>query len=545
MSEHRERSNERVLEKAETGVSRRAFLVGGAAAGALALAGSALGCTPKEPTGDGGPTEPSDPTTTPVVPANIDAEYTSDLLIIGVGGSGMTCCVQASLNGTDYIALEKSTIVGGNANFVEGMFGIGSKFQRELGIDVTAAQIIEAEMQRGQYRQNGSMWLDLCNKSAENIDWCLEQGVLYSGVIDSYYGGLYPTFHWFKDNKCRVGFVEPMTKRLEELNAPIHYETAASSLIVEDGKVVGAYAEGPEGVIKYNAKAVVLAGGGFGGNPEVIAKQGWNTEGIFFPGSSNAAGDGWRMATEAGAKDMLDDAAQSILYNIQAFPTIDFANDAGNLINGYFGIAAGGPMLWVNEYGDRYARENLTADNLVLQCIPGKVNKANYAIFDQAILDKNFANTPEYKQMFEDSLASNNGDSLYAANSIEELAGFFQIDPAALKASVDRYNELATKGIDEDFGKPGELMEPIVAGPYYIAKLTYSFFFSVGGFLVNRKRQVLDVDRNPIPGLYAIGNDGNNNYRHVYTINMPGTAFGNQVNSGREAANFVQEFLKA
>ncbi|MDR3052576.1 MAG: FAD-binding protein, partial [Coriobacteriales bacterium] len=161
------------------GVSRRSFLVGGVAAGALAVAGGLLaGCSPKEPAASDGSTTPDATSAAPEAPASIDAEYTTDLLIIGVGGSGMTCCVQASLNGTDYIALEKSSIVGGNANFVEGMFGIGSTFQKEQGIDVTSAQIIEAEMQRGQYRQNGSMWLDLCNKSAENIDWCLEQGVL-------------------------------------------------------------------------------------------------------------------------------------------------------------------------------------------------------------------------------------------------------------------------------------------------------------------------------------------------------------------------------
>jgi fumarate reductase flavoprotein subunit len=540
-------------EKADgSGVSRRAFLVGGAAAGALAVAGGVLGCTPKEPgTGSGGAgsatggsgSAGSGANAGPAVPANIDKEYTTDMLIIGVGGSGMTCCVQAALNGTDFIAIEKASVVGGNANFVEGMFAIGSKFQKEQGITVTPAQIIEAEMSRGQYRQNGSMWMDLCVKSAENIDWCLEQGVLYSGTIDNYYGGLYPTFHWFKDNKSKVGFVEPMTKRLEELGATIHLETAATSLAVEGGKVVGAYAEGPEGVIKYNAKAVVLAGGGFGGSSEVIAKQGWDTEGIFVVGSPNAAGDGYRMATEAGALDMLTDAAQSILYGIQAFPNIDFANDAGNPINGYFGIAAGGPVLWVNEYGDRFARENLTTDNLVLQCIPGKVNKANYCIFDQGVFEAHFNTTPEAKQLFEDSLATNSGNSLYAADSVEELAGFFNHDAAALKTTIERYNELAAKGTDEDFGKPAELMVPLTGGPYYIAKLSYSFFFSVGGFLVNRKRQVLSTAKEPIEGLYAIGNDGNNNYRNVYTINMPGTAFGNQVNSGREAANYIKEYL--
>jgi fumarate reductase flavoprotein subunit len=527
-----------------SGISRRAFLVGGAAAGALAMAGSALGCSPQAPAakGDSGK-DAENGQSGPKVPASIDKEYTTDLLIVGVGGSGMTCCVQAALNGTDFIAIEKADLIGGNANFVEGMFATGSKFQKELGIDVTPAQIIEAEMSRGQYRQNGSMWMDLCVKSAENIDWCLEQGVQYSGVIDNYYGGLYPTFHWFKDNKSRVGFVEPMTKHLEELGATIHLKTAATSLIFENGTIIGAYAEGPEGVIKYNAKAVILAAGGFGGSPDVIARQGWDTEGIFIVGSPNAAGDSYRMATEIGALDMLTDAAQSILYNIQAFPNIDFANDAQNPINGYFGIAAGGPVLWVNEYGDRFARENLMTDNLVLQCIPGKDNKANYCIFDQAIYEANFGTNDDAKRMFEESLATNDSDSLYAANSIEELAGFFKHDAAALEATIDRYNELANKGVDEDYGKPTELMLPITGGPYYIAKLSYSFFFSVGGFLVNRQRQVLDTNKEPIKGLYAIGNDGNNNYRNVYTINMPGTAFGNQVNSGREAANHVKEYL--
>ena len=67
----------------------------------------------------------------------------------------------------------------------------------------------------------------------------------------------------------------------------------------------------------------------------------------------------------------------------------------------------------------------------------------------------------------------------------------------------------------------------------------------MGGVTTDKDRRVLDESLQPIPGLYAIGNDGNMLYRHVYTINMPGTAFGNQVNSGREAANNVAAFLKA
>lgn len=48
---------------------------------------------------------------------------------------------------------------------------------------------------------------------------------------------------------------------------------------------------------------------------------------------------------------------------------------------------------------------------------------------------------------------------------------------------------------------------------------------------------------NAIPGLYAIGVDGAMLYHNVYTINMPGTCCGNNVNSGREAAQAAAAYL--
>lgn len=529
-----------------SGLSRRAFLGLGATAAAVAAGVGLSACG--SPSSSGTPTtdeDKKDVVQSTTAPSSVDKTVDTDLLIIGGGGSGLACAVQASLDGTDFVLIEKNTILGGNANFVEGMFAIDSSMAQEQGIHVTAAQIVEDELVRGQYRQNAAFWLDLCQKSAENIEWCLEQGVLYNGVIDDYHGGLHPTFHWFKDGKSSVGYVEPMIARVEELGIEVHYNTAATSLIMEGGKVAGAYAESKDdGVVQYNAKAVVMATGGFGGNPELIAKQGWNTEHLFIVGSPNAAGDAYKMAMEIGAKDFMQDSAQSILYMIPALPSIDFHNDALNPINGYFGIAAGGPVLWINEHCERYSRENMTDDNLVLQCIPGKDNLANYVVFDQAILDTFFATDADAKAMFEDALTNDDTKTLFKADSIDGLAANFDLDATAFKATVDRYNELCAKGVDEDLGKPADKMVAIAQGPFYIAKLGYSFFFEVGGVTTDIKRRVLDNDQEPIPGLYAIGNDGNMNYRHVYTINMPGTAMGNQVNSGREAAIYSKEYLQ-
>ena len=525
-------------------MSRRSFLTGVAGVGAIAALGGLAGCAPSQEKADTSNAK-ADAASGPKTYDKVDKTYDTDLLIVGGGGSGLACAVQAALNKTNFILIEKGSELGGNASFVEGMFAIESKMAEEQGIHVTPSEIIEAELERGQHRQNGALWMDLCTKSAENIEWCLEQGVMYSGVIDEYNGGLYPTFHWFKDGKCKIGYVDPMIKRVDELGIEVHLNTAATSLIQQDGAIVGAYAEGDDGVVQYNCKAVVFATGGFGGNPELIKQQGWDIENLFVVGSSNAAGDAYRMALEVGAKDFMNDSAQSILYNIPALPPIDFHKDALNPVNGYFGIAAGGPVLSVNEDGDRYTRENLTDDNLVLQCIPGKGNLANYAVFDQGIFDTFFGTTDDGRAMFEDAVAGDKTETLFKADSIKGLADACGLDADALAKTVERYNELAKKGNDDDFGKPAEKMVAIENGPFYLAKLGYSFFFEVGGIATDKQRRVLDVDSKPIPGLYAIGNDGNMLYRHVYTINMPGTAFGNQVNSGREAANNVAEFLKA
>ncbi len=185
-----------------SGISRRAFLTGVASVGAVAAVGALAGCSPQDqaPTGSGSESNSGSTSTTepeaPAAPAQVDKTYDTDLLIIGGGGSGLACAVQAALDGTNFILIEKNSQLGGNASFVEGMFAINSKMADEQGIHVTAAEIVEDELVRGQHRQNAAFWLDLCNKSAENIDWCLEQGVEYSGTIDDYYGGLHPTFHW-------------------------------------------------------------------------------------------------------------------------------------------------------------------------------------------------------------------------------------------------------------------------------------------------------------------------------------------------------------
>src|SRR5699024_1805994 len=89
-----------------------------------------------------------------------DQEITKDLVIIGSGISGLSAAVQAGQDGVDAIVIEKLAATGGNGGGVEGQFAINSKRQQELGIHITPNEIMTAEHQMGQYRANGSIWLD-------------------------------------------------------------------------------------------------------------------------------------------------------------------------------------------------------------------------------------------------------------------------------------------------------------------------------------------------------------------------------------------------
>ncbi|MDD5807074.1 MAG: FAD-binding protein, partial [Eggerthellales bacterium] len=136
-----------------------------------------------------------------------------------------------------------------------------------------------------------------------------------------------------------------------------------------------------------------------------------------------------------------------------------------------------------------------------------------------------------------ESLETNEGDCLYSADTIEELAGFFGLDPKALVAEIDKYNAYCEAGEDGDWCKDPMFMMPLKNPPYYITKPETLFLMTIGAVFTDGNGQALDKNNNPIEGLYAIGVDGCMLYRNVYTIDVPASCCGNSVNMGRHAAD--------
>ena len=468
----------------------------------------------------------------------------TDIVIMGSGFSGLACAVQAGYNGNSVVLLEKMDVTGGNGNVVEGTFGLHTSFTDALGIDVTMQQVLDHEMASSQYRVNGILWRNFL-ENANQIDWLVEQGCEFTGAVETY-GGLFETFHWYKDGEGIYGFVPQMTAKAEELGVEIRTSTPGKKVLMsEDGRTaVGVLAEDAEGnVIQVNAKVVVIATGGWGANPELIARQGYDVTDYHHGALPGHDGDGYFMGLEVGGMDRLSVCSQLALNYIPALPITDFKHP----YNGIVGLSSGmQPAIWVNQDAKRFSNESILLQNMMLQTISGREQKAVYTLWDANVWSLATAGV----EGADDDLAAavesgGTPDSgLWCADTIEELAEKAGLDVETLAATVAEYNADAASGAgDHVFNRPAECMVAIENPPYYLARTRLHFVANFGALGTDLDFRLLDESGEPFNGLYAAGMDGEMRYRNVYPINIGGTASAGCIWSGRLVADKAKEYI--
>ena len=92
------------------------------------------------------------------------------------------------------------------------------------------------------------------------------------------------------------------------------------------------------------------------------------------------------------------------------------------------------------------------------------------------------------------------------------------------RAPVERYNELCEKGVDEDYAKQAKYLMPVTDdGPYYAQRMGVGLcLVMMGGLESNQNAQVLDLERQVIPGLYASGNIQGSRFAIKYPFRLSG-----------------------
>ncbi|MEQ3363030.1 FAD-dependent oxidoreductase [Raoultibacter massiliensis] len=514
------------------GINRRQFIGGASMLAAAGVVGMLAGCT--QPQTDAAQSSESTEAT-PQQPQNINETHDCDILVIGSGAAGLAAAVQAGELGANTICIESQSVAGGNMNGVEGCFGVGSRMQKEEGIEVDPGEVIRLEIEQSQYRCSGPGYVDMVHNSGENIDWLLDNGVTF-GQVDVDKGDIL-VFHRFANHTGGKDYVPAMVEAAEKNGVTFMYDTEGTSLIkADDGSVAGAYAETKGGdAIQINAKSVIIATGGFADNQDYMAECGLKPNSYVIGGVPGHDGLGHQMGIGAGAKSNRESTAMLAAFKVPTTP--------GYYDNGKFdfvvGIAAPYSM-WINEKGERFINEDFAGANAMAMTMPTWKNEKTYIIMDAPMMDMFVNGDADAQKQLEDAIGE---QEILKADTLDDLASQASIDASALTETVDRYNGFAATGADLDYGKSAEAMMPLSTAPFYAIHVIPQVNTSIGSLQTDRTFHAVDENYEPIKGLYVVGVEGAMLWNNIYTINVSGGCNANNVNSGRVAARDAVENL--
>ena len=407
----------------------------------------------------------------------------TEIVIIGAGGAGMTAAIMLQQAGKDFVILEKMPYVGGNTTKATGgMNASETHYQKEQGIKDSNALFAADTMKGGHALNDSSLVAVMANSSAGAIDWLDTIGAELPKI--SFSGGASVNRIHAPADGSGVGayLVDRFSAKLNELGVEVMLETAATELIADaDGKITGVKAEGPDAVYTINAKAVILASGGFGANEEMYTTYRPDLKGTVTTNAPGATGDGIVMAQALGA-DLVD------IEQIQLHPTVEQTTSI--LITE--SVRGDGAIL-VNQSGVRFTNELLTRDAVSAAELAQEGSYA-YIIFDQKLRD----NLKAIEKYVKSGIT-------VQADTIEGLAEQLNIDPATLATTLADWNEIVTNKRDTQFGRTTGMNEDLTTPPYYAIKIAPGIHHTMGGVKINTAAEVINTDGAAIPGLFAAG----------------------------------------
>ncbi len=405
-----------------------------------------------------------------------------DVVVVGAGGAGMTAAIELKTAGVNVIIVEKMPMVGGNTvKSSGGMNAAETKVQERLGIEDSVETFIEDTMEGGHNLNNRELVTVLAKNSSDAIDWLDAIGAPLPEV--SFSGGATNKRIHRPAGGGDVGvyLVEHFTQNLEKLGVEVMLNTKATEIITSDGAVTGIKAESSDTDYTINAKAVVLATGGFGANEEMYTKYRPELKGYVTTNAPGATGDGILMAEAVGA-NLVD------IEQIQIHPTVEQTTSI--LITE--SVRGGGAIL-VNQDGKRFTNELLTRD-VVSAAINEQEGSFAYIIFDQYLRD-NLAAVETYVE----------SGITVEADSIEELAAKIDLEPAVLAETLNTWNKAVADKNDAEFARETGMDNDISKGPFYAIKIAPGVHHTMGGVEINTGAEVINTDGAAIAGLFAAG----------------------------------------
>ena len=409
-----------------------------------------------------------------------------DVVVVGAGGAGLTAALRATQEGAKVLVLEKMPMVGGNSLKASGgMNCAGTKFQEAQGItDSGVQEFIEDTMNGGHMLNDLALVTTMAENSAEAVEWLESIGAPLPKVAAT--GGTTHKYLHSPEDGSPVGsyLIAKLNKVVEENGIEVMLNTTATEILMRDGAAAGVLAEDAEHVYTVNAKAVILATGGFGSNFELMCSFNPSLANAVTTNHPGATGDGILMAEALGA-------ATVDMEQIQLHPTVYQATSM--LVSEK--MRSLGAIL-VNQEGKRFCNDLSTRDAVSAAELEQTGGYA-YIIFDQNLVDHN-KSAQEY---------INKGMAAQGA-TYEELAENMGLKGEAVESFVktmEVWNAAVAKGVDEEFGRNNGMDDDLSTAPFYAIQIAPGIHHTMGGIKINSDAQVIDTKGEVIPGLFAAG----------------------------------------
>ena len=409
-------------------------------------------------------------------------DLTTDIVIIGAGGAGMTAAINATQAGKDVILVEMMPYAGGNTTKATGgMNAAETHYQKEQGIEDSVEQFVEDTMKGGHDINDRDLVTIMAENSAAGIDWLDSIGAPLPKI--SFSGGATNQRIHAPEDGSGVGayLVTALLKKMDELGIKVMYNTKATDLLSLEGTVNGVMAESDDAYYTIHSKAVILATGGFGNNQEMIVRYRDDLEGTVTTSAPGIMGDGIVMAQAVGA-DLVD------IDQIQLHPTVE--RKTSMLITE--SVRGDGAIL-VNQDGKRFTDELLTRDKVSAAELAQPGSYA-YIIFDQK-LREGLKATEKY---------ISTGITVQG-DTIEDLAAQIDVDPATLAETLANWNKCVADKNDAEFGRTTGMDNDLSTAPYYAIKIAPGIHHTMGGVHIDTGAHVIDLNGKVIPGLFAAG----------------------------------------
>ncbi len=460
--------------------------------------------------------------------------YKCDVAVVAGGAAGLSAAIAAAEKGASVIVLEKSATLGGSANKHAGLFAVESAAQKRAKVSITREQAYTKMMDYVHFRVDPRLVREFVVSAPDTVRWLEEKGAHFTVPVRSFSSA---ELTWLDSD---APLAKTLVAAAQAAGVQILTETAATELIVTDGKVTGVKA-GDE--VTVEAGAVVVAAGGFAGCPNAVKELTGYVDGetVVLKAPATNTGDGLKMAHAVGAGKN-----RTILHMATAIP----CDQVSPAVDAIFRQ----PNLLVNVLGDRIMDEEVFENgSWTANQIAQQKNGCAWMILGEDLIrdyQKNGLDVygSDYADIDVSSFFHDFTDVcgvVVKADSIEELAEKMGCENADnLAKTLTEYNNYTAAGRDGYFGKSYHSLKEIKA-PYYAAKFLPSAESSQGGVRVNWHLQVLTDDFDPIPGLYAAGQDCGNISDDTYMSTMPGIEMGFAIYSGKTAGENAAACAKA